>query len=157
LAGDGRNQARSPESGARSLPRSLAHARKLIVLPAEVEIIMTAPGTLHTNPFTTDCSRQANQVSLRVSGRLVDPNRPITGWKTCLERLAGADVRIDMASVTEIDARGLGMLAELTRETRNAGGRVAVVGASPRVRRLLTLTHLDALLNDGGVGPRKAA
>ena len=118
---------------------------------------MTAPGTLHTNPFTTDCSRQANQVSLRVSGRLVDPNRPITGWKTCLERLAGADVRIDMASVTEIDARGLGMLAELTRETRNTGGRVAVVRASPRVRRLLTLTHLDGLLDDGGVGPRKAA
>ena len=117
---------------------------------------MTALGTLHPNPFTADCSRQANQVSLRVSGRLVTPNRS-TGWKACLERLAGADVRIDMESVTEIDARGLGMLAELTREARNSGGRVAVVRASPRVRKLLTLAHLDALLDDGGFGPRKAA
>jgi hypothetical protein len=33
-----------------------------------------------------------------------------------------------------------------------------VVSASPRVRRLLELTHLDALLNDGPcLGPRLAA
>ena len=117
---------------------------------------MTAPGTTHSNAFTADCSRQANQVSLRVSGRLVDPRQKMPAWTACLERLAGADVRIDLGSVTEIDARGLGMLAELTRQTRQGGGRIVVVHASPRVKRLLRLTHLDGLL-DEGQGPRKAA
>ena len=84
---------------------------------------MTAPGTIQSNAFTADCSRQANQVSLRVSGRLVDMRHKMPDWTACLQRLAGADVRIDLGSVTEIDARGLGMLAELTRETRQGGGR----------------------------------
>jgi anti-anti-sigma factor len=119
---------------------------------------MTAPGTFHFTPFTANCTREANQVSLSVSGRLVDPREATPDWAECLERLAGTDVRIDLGSVTEIDARGLGMLAELTRETRRRGGRVAVVRASARVRRLLTLTHLDALLEDSpSRGPRIAA
>ena len=117
---------------------------------------MTAHGTIHSNAFTADCSRQANQVSLRVSGRLVDPRQKMPDWTACLERLAGADVRIDLGSVTEIDARGLGMLAELTRQTRLGGGRIVVVHASPRVKRLLRLTHLDGLLEEGH-GPRRAA
>ena len=112
---------------------------------------------LQATAFTADCSRQANHVSLRVSGRLVDPRQMRPDWSSCLERLAGADVRIDLGNVTEIDARGLGMLAELTREARLTGGHVVVVKASPRVRRLLEVTHLDALLDASGIGPRKAA
>jgi anti-anti-sigma factor len=120
---------------------------------------MTTPGLSQTRPFTADCSRKANEVSLRVSGRLVvEPRQAGPDWSRCLERLAGAAVRVDLGSVTEIDARGLGMLAELTRETRRQGGDVAVVKASPRVRRLLELTHLDTLLADTpGRGPRIAA
>jgi len=118
---------------------------------------MIAPGTLHPRLFTADCSRHANQVSLRLSGRLVEPRRTMANWTACLDKLAGADVRVDLGSVTDIDARGLGLLAELTRETRRTGGRIAVVGASPRVRKLLHLTHLDGLLEDGSHGPKKAA
>ena len=111
--------------------------------------MMTAPGTTYSRPFTADCSRQANQVSLRVSGRLVDVRHKMPDWTACLQRLAGADVRIDLGSVTEIDARGLGMLAELTRETRQGGGKIVVVHANPRIKRLLRLTHLDGLLEEG--------
>jgi anti-anti-sigma factor len=103
-------------------------------------------------PFTTDCVRSAGQVLLRVSGRLVETRKSIPEWGPCLQRLAAADVRIDLAGVTELDARGLGMLAELTRETRAAGGHVAVVSASPRVKRLLELTHLDAVLEQAPPG-----
>jgi len=117
---------------------------------------MTAAGTTYSKPFTADCSRQANQVSLRVSGRLVDARQKMPDWTACLERLAGADVRVDLGSVTEIDARGLGMLAELTRETRLNGGRIVVSQASPRVKRLLELTHLDGLLEECQ-DPRRAA
>jgi anti-anti-sigma factor len=119
---------------------------------------MSASGVLQPKPFTANCVRTADQVVLRVSGRLVDPNEGQAWWRTCLSRLTAADVRVDLGGVTEIDARGLGMLAELTRETRAIGGRIAVVSASPRVRRLLRVTHLDGLLDGGlGVGPRVAA
>ncbi len=114
---------------------------------------MTPHGTTETTPFTAECTRQADQVMLRVSGRLVDSRRDATSWSACLRQLAAADVRVDLGAVTEIDARGLGMLAELTRETRARGGRVAVVSASPRVRRLPTLTHLDSLIE----GTRRTA
>ena len=107
---------------------------------------MTPPGSVLPTPFTADCVRNANQVLLRVSGRLVDPRPATPNWHECLQRLAEADVRVDLGAVTEIDARGLGMLAELTRQTRAGGGRLSVVSASPRVRRLLRLTHLDGLL-----------
>jgi anti-anti-sigma factor len=119
---------------------------------------MTATGAVQPKPFTANCVRTADQVMLRVSGRLVDPEQDQATWRNCLPRLTAAEVRVDLGGVTEIDARGLGMLAELTRETRAIGGRIAVVSASPRVRRLLNLTHLDGLLDGGaGVGPRIAA
>ena len=119
---------------------------------------MTAQGVLQPKPFTANCVRTADQVVLRVAGRLVDAYEAQPTWRSCLPRLAAADVQIDLGGVTEIDARGLGMLAELTRETRAIGGRIAVVSASPRVRRLLRLTHLDGLLDSGaGIGPKIAA
>jgi anti-anti-sigma factor len=119
---------------------------------------MAAPGVLQPKPFTANCVRTADQVVLRVSGRLVDPYEAQPTWRACLPRLTAADVRVDLGDVTEMDARGLGMLAELTRETRAIGGHIAVVSASPRVRRLLRLTHMDGLLeSESGIGPRIAA
>jgi anti-anti-sigma factor len=116
---------------------------------------MSPNGAVQPTTFSANCERHANQVLLRVSGRLVDPRQDAETWDACLQRLAAPEVRIDLGAVTEIDARGLGMLAEITRATRAAGGRVAVVSASPRVRRLLEVTHLDALL-DEGAHPRAA-
>jgi anti-anti-sigma factor len=113
------------------------------------------PNPVPSMPFTADCIRSADQVLLRVSGRLLEPRPAMPEWSACLQRLATADVRVDLGGVTEIDARGLGMLAELTRRTRAAGGRLEVVSASPRVRRLLEVTHLDALLLQAD--PRMAA
>ena len=118
---------------------------------------MSAAGISHVPQFTADCSRQADLVSLRVSGRLIDARQVTPNWEACLERLGGTEIRLDMGGVTEIDARGLGMIAELTREARRRGGRVAVVKASPRVQKLLKLTHLDSLLEEQGLGPRRAA
>jgi anti-anti-sigma factor len=112
----------------------------------------------HARPFTTDCIHRDRQLLLRVSGRLVDLHHDASVWRPCLQRMAAADVRVDLGAVTDIDARGLGMLAELTRETRARGGRLAVIKASPRVRKILALTHLDGLLDDEAPrGPRLAA
>jgi anti-anti-sigma factor len=96
---------------------------------------------------------------VRVTGRLlVDPRAGQPSWLRCVERNTGKDVRIDLAHVTDIDASGLGLLAELTQATRDAGGRLTVVSASPRVRRMLAVAHLDTLLDERpSVGPRIAA
>lgn len=118
---------------------------------------MTPLTAARSTSFTADCVPSAGHVLLRVSGRLVDARRLTPGWDDCLRRLAGEHVRVDLGGVTEIDARGLGMLAELTRESRAVGGRVSVVCASPRVRRLLAVTHLDTLLDDEGRKPCLAA
>lgn len=118
---------------------------------------MVPPGSATLVPYSADCVRHANQVLVRVSGRLVDPQTTTPDWHECLQRLATADVRVDLGAVTEIDARGLGMLAELTRQTHAGGWRVSVVSASPRVRRLLEVTHLDGLLEGGSGGSGSTA
>ena len=117
---------------------------------------MTSPGTNRKGPFTADCVRSADQVLVRVAGRLVNPRDVVPSWPDCLKQPV-PEIRVDLANVTEIDARGLGMLADLTRRMHAVGGRVAVISASPRVERMLRLTHLDALLTSGSAGPRLAA
>ncbi|MEQ1909259.1 MAG: STAS domain-containing protein [Vicinamibacterales bacterium] len=109
-----------------------------------------------TPTFTTACVKTSDQVVVRVTGRLMAADRPRT-WAPCLERTPGSEVQIDLSSVTEMDASGLGLLADFAREARANGRRVAVVSASRRVQRLLKLTHLDALLHDNVQGPRVAA
>lgn len=118
---------------------------------------MTPSNAVRSPSFTADCVRGAGHVLLKVSGKLVDARRMTPDWSTCLAKLAGDHVRVDLGGVTDIDALGLGMLAELARETRAVGGRVTVVCASPRVRRLLKVTHLDGLLDDEGRTPCLAA
>ena len=117
---------------------------------------MTTPTTQSPPLFTADCVPGTGQVLLRLSGRLVDARRATPDWDECLQRLASEHVTVDLGGVTDIDARGLGMLAELARETKAVGGRLLVTSASPRIRRILTVTHLDALLDDGRNATRAA-
>lgn len=112
-------------------------------------------------PFRADCIRSDDQLLLRFSGRLMLDPRVDTDWRACLERSTIAAIAVDLADVTEIDASGLGLLADLTQVTRQTGRRLAVVSASPRVRRLLSLTRLDAAIEGvgarAGCGPKMAA
>lgn len=117
---------------------------------------MTAT-TNQTSTFTTACVKTPGQVVVRVSGRLVAADGP-RPWTACLDRASGSEVQIDLSSVTEMDASGLGLLADFARVARADGRRVAVVSASRRVRRLLKLTRLDDLLHeDAKQGPKLAA
>lgn len=109
---------------------------------------MTTPNTQVPKLFTADCVPGTGQVLLRLSGRLVDARRATPDWDECLQKLANAQVTVDLGGVTDIDARGLGMLAELARETSAVGGRLSLISASPRIRRVLVVTHLDGLLDE---------
>lgn len=92
--------------------------------------------------FVADWALGADDVLLRVSGRLVDPTPGSAEWSAAVERTAGAHVCVDLGGVSEIDGRGLGMLADLVRDTRATGGSVSVMYANARVRRLLDITRL---------------
>ena len=52
---------------------------------------------------------------------------------------------VNLGGVTDIDARGLGALATTVQTVWMAGGRVALVGASPHIERLLAVTRLNSV------------
>jgi anti-anti-sigma factor len=60
--------------------------------------------------------------------------------------LEGHAVALDLAPVTQMDAHGAGVLAELSAIARETGRALLLAGASHRVRRMLHLTRLDALI-----------
>ena len=55
----------------------------------------------------------------------------------------GPLVVFDLKSLTFMDCRGLGLLADAARTATGRGGSVRVAGASSQVRKLVTLTNLD--------------
>jgi anti-sigma B factor antagonist len=59
------------------------------------------------------------------------------------------DFRVDMARATFCDASTIGLLVGLDRRVRVDGGSLVIVGASPRVVRLLHIVGLESLLSDG--------
>ena len=83
---------------------------------------------------------------LRAMGRLVvgaGADAPV--WTTT--GAIGDDERVvmDLREVTAIDAGGIGRLLRLRHSVARRGGRVTIGAAGPRVRRVLTLTKLDAV------------
>jgi anti-anti-sigma factor len=58
----------------------------------------------------------------------------------------GARLALDLAGVTFIDRAGVNALLATRRRAQLEGGSLRVLRASPRVRRLITLTCLDAVL-----------
>ena len=59
---------------------------------------------------------------------------------------AHESVSLDLAGVTFVDSAGLGILVNAARQHHAGRGRLLVVAASPRVRSLIELTRLDAVL-----------
>jgi anti-sigma B factor antagonist len=63
-----------------------------------------------------------------------------------LIRQQGARLALDLAGVTFIDCAGINALLAARRRAQLEGGSLRVLRASPRVRRLIALTRLDAAL-----------
>lgn len=97
---------------------------------------------------------------LHAAGRLVaghGAGHPV--WQAAREWRGAAQLVVDLAGVTAIDASGLGALLRLRQNACRHGVPVTVRRAGPRVRRLLRLTRLDGVFGltgdtDGtGSGP----
>jgi anti-sigma B factor antagonist len=65
-----------------------------------------------------------------------------------LAAISGGDVQlaVDMSGVTFIGAAGIGVLVAAANRAREAGGGLSLVAPSRKVRRLLDVLHLDAIL-----------
>lgn len=54
-------------------------------------------------------------------------------------------VALDLSHITHIDARGLGELVLADAALRRCGGELTLIAPSDRVKRLLSVTRLDAV------------
>jgi anti-sigma B factor antagonist len=61
-------------------------------------------------------------------------------------RQGGRRVILDLSGVRYADAAGIGALVGGARRVRSRGGRLLVASATPRVRRLLEMFRVGALL-----------
>lgn len=62
------------------------------------------------------------------------------------ELSSGKSLALDLASVTQVDAYGVGLLAALCRLALDARRPVALLDAGDRLVRLLRLTRVDTLM-----------
>jgi anti-sigma B factor antagonist len=65
-----------------------------------------------------------------------------------LAAISGGNVQlaVDMSGVTFIGAAGIGVLVAAANRAREAGGGLSLLAPSRKVRRLLDILHLDAIL-----------
>lgn len=61
-------------------------------------------------------------------------------------RRHGTRLALDLSGVTFIDCAGISVLLATRRRAQLEGGSLRVLRASPYVRRIFALTHLDAVL-----------
>ena len=59
------------------------------------------------------------------------------------------DVALDLSCVSDLDARGLGVLATLVRRARQRGTTVSLIAASHVVQRLGEMAGLNGTLHGG--------
>lgn len=67
--------------------------------------------------------------------------------------LPGGGLPVDLSGVELLDATGLGVLVGAHRRARLAGRELVLLGARPRVARLLSLTRLDKVIRVEGRPP----
>ena len=94
--------------------------------------------------FSLMSIREAQRIVVRACGRLVLGHGAHESlWASQLDQSAVTDVALDLSGVSDLDARGLGVLATLVRGARARGTTVSLIAASLVVQRLGEMTGLD--------------
>ena len=94
---------------------------------------------VHDGVCTVRCH---GQLTGERATRLRNEVRPLVG--------NGSKVTLDLTEVTFMDSLGLGVIATLFISARTAGGQLEVVNLSPRLRDLLSVSHLLSLFEPAG-------
>jgi anti-anti-sigma factor len=82
-----------------------------------------------------------------VSGEIdIESGPQLRDQLLCTIRRHGARLALDLNGVTFIDCAGINVLMAVRRYAQLKGGWLRVIGASPRVERVLALTRLHHVL-----------
>ncbi len=68
---------------------------------------------------------------------------------TFVESLADegvTEVCLDLSQLRFIDSRGLGLLVGVTRQVRDAGGRLVVAAPTPSIQRVFSISGIDQVI-----------
>lgn len=97
--------------------------------------------------FTVETSERDGRSIVSASGELDVHTAPLLEAETePLSRSPGGALVIDLTGVSFVDSTGLGVLVTALKRTREAGGTLDVVVATPRVLKVLALTGLDVVI-----------
>ena len=86
-------------------------------------------------------------IRIAIGGRLVcGPRLGWPLWRPLIDAAAGRVLALDLRSVSQIDAAGLGLLVALAVELRQRNGRLRLMCVPSRLRTLVRTTGLGAVL-----------
>jgi anti-sigma B factor antagonist len=86
--------------------------------------------------------------AVAVSGEVDITTAPdLRAWLTKVLDDGAADVVVDLSGVAFMDSSGLSVLVGAHRRLARIGGRLGVVGVSPMMSRLLTVTGLARIFD----------
>lgn len=95
------------------------------------------------------CRRRRDSVLFRLSGNLDIYTVPHFVRQIEFFDPAADQLRVDLANVRLLDSAGICALVSLRNRAHRAGRRLGLVGASPRVRRLLGYAGLGSAFTFG--------
>ena len=117
-------------------------------VPESIHRKIAKTGLSEGRQFSVTSIREAQRIVVRACGRLVlghGADEPL--WASQLDQSAAMEVALDLSCVSDLDARGLGVLATLVRRARQRGTTLSVIAASRVVQRLGEIAGLDRTLN----------
>ncbi|MEO8594162.1 MAG: STAS domain-containing protein [Candidatus Solibacter sp.] len=85
---------------------------------------------------------------ITISGRLAmggDTERLDAAVKGLLQRDKKKFV-LDITTLDYVDSSGIGMLVSCLTNVKKAGGDLKLVGANPRIRRILAMTGVESMM-----------
>jgi anti-anti-sigma factor len=86
---------------------------------------------------------------ITISGRLAlggETERLDAAVKGLLEKSVKKFV-LDITTLDYADSSGIGMLVSCLTNVKKAGGELKLVGANPRIKRILNMTGVDSILS----------
>jgi anti-sigma B factor antagonist len=83
-----------------------------------------------------------------ISGRLAIGGDTDTLEAAVNNLIAGNQIKVvlDISTLDYVDSSGVGMLISCLTKVKKAGGELKVAGASPRIRRIFSMTGVETVL-----------
>ncbi len=99
--------------------------------------------------FSYNIEKSDDLTLLTMQGRLVDKVEAIELSVDIEEELEEGSNRfiVDLSKLEYMNSTGLNILINIMNKTRNEGGEAIIVGATPRVLSLFTVTKLDTVFS----------